>query len=217
MNLRKPLSSVGVLVFVIGTACSNAAPAAAPTATTVPAAAGPVGGDAGQIHATAEAMAAASSFRILVKSTTSDGQVTTGTMEIVRPDRMHYTATTPAGRTVETVIIGQDMYLLNNGKWQHLGTAKAPVPTTLVTTIDPDTSVKAFNNDVVGGATLTRGEQVSVDGTTCQQFTMSSPPPRARNGTLCVGADNLPRQYTDDHTLLTFSDWNTPITIEAPI
>jgi hypothetical protein len=49
---------------------------------------------------------------------------------------------------------------------------------------------------------------------------MTRPSPSQSSGSMCVGlTDNLPRQFktNDGKIVMTFSDWNAPLTIEPPL
>jgi hypothetical protein len=209
-----------------------APPAAAPVAPTASAAnpAPPVSGGGAAIgdadvRSVAEAMTATTSFRAHIQGTTTQGQTMDGLVEIVRPDRQHVKMTL-GGRTVETISIGSDIYTNLTGQWtkqptspQPSGTA-APKPPQMFGGLDPDATVKAFDTSAQNGATITRGGQDVVDGVGCQEWLMTRPSPSQSSGIMCIGlADNLPRQFksNDGKIVMTFSDWNAPLTINAPL
>ena len=148
-----------------------------------------------------------------------------GLVEIVRPDRQHVKMTL-GDRTVESISIGSDIYTNLTGQWtkqptspQAAGT-QVPKPPQLFGGLDPDATVKAFDASSQNGATITKGGQDVVSGVGCQEWLMTRPSPSQSSGSMCVGlADNLPRQFksNDGKIVMTFSDWNAPLTINAPL
>ena len=213
------------------TAVAAAPPTAAPVAPTAaianPAPPASVGGPAigeADVRSVAEAVTATSSFRAHIQGTTSQGQPMDGLVEIVRPDRQHVKMTL-GDRTVETISIGSDSYTNLTGQWtkqptspQAAGT-QVPKPPQLFGGLDPDATVKAFDASSQNGATITKGGQDVVGGVGCQEWLMTRPSPTQSSGSMCVGlTDNLPRQFksNDGKIVMTFSDWNAPLTIDPP-
>jgi hypothetical protein len=162
----------------------------------------------------AEAWAAARSFRITI---TSADPSSSGTMlwEVVRPDRSHVKLTMGGQTAIESIQIGQDQYNFFNGKWTKQ-TAPGNIPTNLLS--DPQEIINGFNDSLASGDSVTRGNLVTIEGKSCQQWILTSADP-ASSGTMCVGvSDYLPVEFrsADGKYVMRFSDWNAPITINPP-
>jgi len=162
----------------------------------------------------AEAWAAARSFRITI---TSADPSSSGTMlwEVVRPDRSHVKLTMGGQTAIESIQIGQDQYNFFNGKWTKQ-TAPGNIPTNLLS--DPQEIINGFNDSLASGDSVTRGNLVTIEGKSCQQWILTSADP-ASSGTMCVGvSDYLPVEFrsADGKYVMRFSDWNAPIAINPP-
>lgn len=197
-------------------------PTAAPTNTAAvaqPAASG-AGALTGNMTQMTTAMVAATSYRITINSVNSaTGQSTTAVMEVVKPDRLHLKANLAGGKTYEMIAIGQDAYINATGTWM-----KSPVaiPTSAIVGIDPQGIPGQITASQKAG-TLTKGGTSQVNGAPCQLYTWT--PAAGANagnqgGTACIDLKSgllVQVKSTDGKTTSTFSDWNTAISIVAPM
>jgi hypothetical protein len=161
----------------------------------------------------ANAWAAASSYRLTITSKES-GQNEQVLMEVVKPDKQHLKVS-GGDQNVEVIQIGSDTYVNLGGTWTK-SPAGAPMAADL---FDPDEIVNGFNESASNGQTIVKGGTRTVGGAQCQDWTLQGGDP-SDAGTMCIGVnDNLPREFTaaDGSATMTFSDWNAPITITAPI
>lgn len=198
------------------------APTVAPTNTAAaqPAASGS-GAVPSELRQTAEAMAAAKSYRMTVTITTpTQGQPGSFLMEVVKPDRLHMKVDLGGGKSFESILIGQDSYSNITGKW-----TKAQVPANVMSPVflssDPQKLFDQIGSSQKNG-TLTKGGVSQVDGAPCQEWAWTPPTTSASQlgGTMCIGLkDSLPLQFKtgDGKVVAKYSDWNAPISIVAPI
>jgi hypothetical protein len=146
---------------------------------------------------------------------TNTGSSQTGDMvvEIVKPDRVHFKLTS-RGQNIEIIQIGTDLYQNAGGQW-----VKMPPQAALPLSFDANDIVQSFNEQTSQGQTVTKGGLGLVDGAPCQEWISQGPDP-SKGGTMCLGLlDDLPRQFksTDGSTTMTFTDWNSAISIDPPI
>jgi hypothetical protein len=192
-------------------------PTAAPTAATVAASAA----GAPSASKVAEAMASARSYHVEGTSATADGKALELVWEVAKPDRAHMKVT-QAGQTFEYFQIGPDVYLNVGGKWTKQASTDLTGGIAAVGKTADDL-IKGFNSGADQGDTVAPGRQDIVDGTPCQEYVVTSSKPDRPAGSWCVGlGDNLPRRFVGTGTTgrsfnMTFSKWNAPIAIEAPI
>jgi hypothetical protein len=189
------LGSAVLLVFWLGCS-SSSGPEATSTAGT-PAAA--VNG-----AAIAAAMQKATSWKMTMKSGTGET-----TMEIVCPDKMRTQSKTGA-MTVEMVRVGQNMYSKMGSKWMKVPATGQPA------TVCGATGSQMPAMDA--NTKMTKGGTQMVNGESCTEWTTTTTDAKGASvsSTMCIGNDNLPRQIKSGDSVMTFSDWNKPITIEAP-
>lgn len=135
--------------------------------------------------------------------------------EVVRPDRSH-TKVSAGTESFEAIQIGSDVYTNLGGQWSR-GALPAGFPAGLG--MDPGKLVEDFNRATDAGDQMNKGRIEDIDGVRCQEWIVTSTDP-AQSGSMWVGlADSLPRRFnsSDGKAVITFSDWNAPITINAPM
>jgi hypothetical protein len=199
-----------------------AVPTAAPTNTTS-AQAVPAGAATGDLNfqLVAQAMAAAKSYRVTVTTqSAATGQPSNIVIDVVKPDRLHATVDSGGGKIVETILIGTTTYFKTGSTWQ-----KSPVPIPAATlgilSSDPQ-KLLALASANQQNRTITKAGADQVDGTPCQEWvwTPTTGSVGQVGGSICIGlSNNLPLQFksTDGKTVVKYSNWNDPLTIEAPI
>lgn len=190
------LGSAALLVFWLG--CSSSSGPESTSTTT----GGPASATSGA--AIASAMQKATSWKMTMKS--GNGETT---MEVVCPDKMR-TQTKTGAMTMEMVRVGQDMYSKAGKRWM-----KVPA------TGQPATVCAAGGSQmpaVDANTKMTKGGTQTVNGESCTEWTTTTTDAKGAqaSSTMCIGSDNLPRQIKSGDAVMTFSDWNKPITIEAP-
>ena len=157
----------------------------------------PSGG--GDMAAMGEAMAKATSWHMTTKGPGVESDV-----DIVCPDKMK-TVSKVGGMTVESMMIGKDMYTKAGKSWMKMAN---PSPTAFCgagsaqAKATPAASVKT-----------TKGATITVNGESCTEWTMGE---GATATTMCIGSDNLPRQSKTGDMTITYSNWNKVPPIEAP-
>lgn len=208
------------------TIAPTVAPTIAPTAVpTNPAAAhaapsGPAA-SAGDLAPTAAAMAAAKSYRVTITTTNApSGQPATVVLEVVKPDRLHTKFNLADGKTIEVISIGSDTYVKAGGTTWVKSPMANPATAALLSN-DPQKLLAQMNSGQKYG-TLTKGTVEQVGGTACQNWLWTPAAPAASQsaGTLCIAVQShLPVQFktSDGKTVVKYSDWNGPISIEPPI
>ncbi len=193
------------------------APTVAPTATRAPVPTRVPAVDPGEVRRMGQAWADARSYRMRAQAT-SAGQAFDMTIEEVKPDRERLRIAM-GPQTVEVIHIGSDTYANLFGQWTKNDTS---LPLPMGQLVRPDDMVRSFEAAAATGNQLTKGPLSTVEGVPCQEWTQAS----VTGGpvaTFCVGTeDNLPHRIavttpTAGLVTLTFSDWNTPISIEPPI
>jgi len=166
-------------------------------------------------------MAAAKSYRMTVTSSgTAGGAGGNLVLEVVKPDRLHTKIDAGGGKTFETIVIGTTTYLKAGATWTKSPVAN-PLTASSLLSSDPQKLLDQMESNPKTGS-LTKGGTNQVDGTTCQEWVWTPPPSGATQtgGTMCIGqSNNLPLQFktSDGKTVVKYSDWNAPISIEAPI
>jgi len=170
-------------------------------------------------------MQAATSWRQTMVLEDKAGGRTEITVEIVRPGRVHEKMTIPGNKTHEYIVIGADMYRNDGTSWQKApagveGNAMLAVAAEVKPgTPEYDEAQQALKDQ---GLTITKGARSTRKGVSCQEWsTTTTTPPTS--GVICIGLrDNLPLESKTDigeggTATVTYSDWNAPITINAPI
>jgi hypothetical protein len=152
--------------------------------------------------AMAAAMAKATSYKMTTKTAQAEMS-----MEVVCPDKVRMTTKTGAMST-EMLRIGGDMYMKAGSKWMK-APAQGPNPANCGQTAA--TNDKMPKTDA--SAKITKGGTQTINGETCTEWTTTV---GANSSTICVGSDNLPRQIKSGEATITYSDWNKPLTIDAP-
>ncbi len=159
----------------------------------------PSGG--GDLASMGEAMAKATSWHMTTKGPGVDSEV-----DIVCPDKMK-TVSKVAGMTVESMMIGKDMYTKAGKSWMKMANPSA-------TAFCGVGSAQAKATATSGAAPkTTKGASITVNGESCTEWTMGE---GATATTTCIGSDSLPRQTKTGDMTITYSNWNKPATIEAP-
>ena len=166
----------------------SAAPAVAPR---------PAGG--GDLASLGAAMAKASSWHMITKGPGMESET-----DIVCPDKMK-TVSKTGGMTVESMMIGKDMYTKAGKNWMKMAN---PSPTAFC-------GAGSAQAKATTGANVktTKGATITVNGESCTEWTMGE---GATATTMCIGSDSLPRQTKTGETTITYSNWNKPAAIEAP-
>jgi hypothetical protein len=199
-----------------------AIPTAAPT-NTASAQTAPAGAATGDLNfqPVAQAMAAAKSYRVTVTSqSAATGQPSNIVIDVVKPDRLHATINSGGGKIVETILIGTTTYFKTGPTWQK---SPVPIPAATVGILSSDPQkLLALASASQQTRTITKGGVDQVDGTPCQEWvwTPTTGSVGEVGGSICIGlSNNLPLQFksTDGKTLVKYSNWNDPLTIEAPI
>jgi hypothetical protein len=151
------------------------------------------------------AMEKATSWHMTMKSGKADMS-----MDISCPDKMRMQTKTGA-MTVETVRVGNAMYTKMGSKWMKVPSSVQQQPvcgagaSSRVATMDPTLKMTKKGTESINGESCTVWEGTSKDdkGAT-HTFNM------------CVGSDNLPRRVTSGDAVMTYTNWNKPVSIEAP-
>ncbi|MDP9268630.1 MAG: DUF4412 domain-containing protein [Acidobacteriota bacterium] len=153
------------------------------------------------------AMQKATSWHVTMKGPNVDM-----TMDVVCPDKMR-TVSKTGSRSAETVRVGPAMYMKAGGKWMKVPATGQPAsvcgntaaPGSKMPTVDPN-------------VTMTKGGTETVNGESCTDWTTTASDGKGgqTSSTMCIGSDNLPRQIKTGQMVMTYSDWNKPITIDAP-
>lgn len=191
---------------------TKAAAAAQPTATTG------ADGKVADLSLMSTAMASATSYRATINVVKTGGQSITAVMEVVKPDKMHIKATIAGGKTTELIAIGTDFYINGNGKW-----IKSPVAMPLGAMLGTDpASIPGQISASQKAGTLIKGGTSQVNGVTCQLYiwTPATTSAGSTGGTVCVDVATgllLEAKSSDGQTTVDFSDWNTNISIVAPL
>lgn len=201
------LLGLGLALF-LGTGCNSASNSESSSATT------PVSYAQAAVTGAAisSAMQKASSWHMTMK-----GPNVEMSMDVVCPDKMR-TLSKTAKMTAESVRVGADMYVKAGSRWM-----KTPA------TGQPASVCGNAGNGYAGGAgskvptfdptvKMTKGGSETVNGESCTDWTttVSDNKGSQRSYVMCLGSDNLPRQIKTGDMVMTYSDWNKPITIEAP-
>jgi hypothetical protein len=157
------------------------------------------------------AMAKATSWHLTMKSGSTEMS-----MDVSCPDKIRTVMKTGA-MTAESVRVGDAMYVKAGAKWMKVpASAQQPAvcggqsgfgggATPRAATFDPNVKMTKKGADSVNGESCTVWEETSTDAKGVQH-TFS----------ICVGGDNLPRRVIAGDAVMTYSDWNKPVTIEAP-
>jgi hypothetical protein len=220
------LGAVALMAFLCA-ACSTAVPAtpaatSAPAATTAPVVATPTSQaaasgaqvDEGDVRKVGDALLALKSFSMHGKLKQDDGSTIDWTMEFVKPDRQH-TRIVTGGQTIESISIGSADYVKTGPTWTK-GPVAAGELGQMLPMSNPDDLAQSFKDSTASGDTMVKGPLDAVDGAQCQEWTITSSD--GTHTSACIGlGDNLPRRFTTPGGDLYFSDFNAPLTIEAPI
>jgi hypothetical protein len=153
------------------------------------------------------AMQKATSWHMTMKSKASDMS-----MDISCPDKMRM-QTKAGGQMIETVRVGNDMFTKMGGKWMKVPSTMKQQPV-CGSTADANSRVGTLDPT----ATYAKKGTDTVNGESCNVWEISSKDDKGavHTSTVCVGSDNLPRQMKVADSVMTYSDWNKPVTIEAP-
>jgi outer membrane lipoprotein-sorting protein len=134
-------------------------------------------------------------------------------LDVVLPDRFHVTS-----QQLEMILVGKTVYMKVANKWQKVATTQFDLsladPGKLEKDLQSATGTKVMGTDDLNGTPAF-----------VYQFTTSvkGPPAQTHTYKVWIGAkDGLPRQMEVDvntgaKTTISFFDYNTPITINAPI
>jgi hypothetical protein len=219
-------TSAAAAVGIAATAQATSARALPAVTSTAPApAGGGTGGFEGDYQKMQQAMFDARSWRQVMVTTGGSGTQAQVTFEFVRPDRLHEKVTSTGGKTIEEIVIGADVYTNTGTTWQKVaGGASGQAFLAGIAGAKPGTPEYDQMQQSLKdrGFSIAKGSQSTRNGVPCQEWgTTSSTPPTS--GVICIGLrDNLPVESKsssgDGSTVtVTYSDWNTPITINAPI
>lgn len=207
MRRRLMQSGLGLsLVLVLGLAigCSSSSTPESSSTTAYPASKAETMVNGAMISA---AMAKATSWHMTMKSATSDMS-----MDISCPDKMRM-QTKAGAQMIETVRVGNDMYTKMGARWMKMPGAAQQQPV-----CGGAGGANSRAGSVDPTATMTKKGPDTVNGESCTVWEMSSKDDKGvpHTSTICVGSDNLPRQMKVGDAVMTYSDWNKPVTIEAP-
>jgi hypothetical protein len=168
----------------------------------------------GDVRKVGDALLALTSFSMHGQLKQEDGSTVDWTMEFVKPDRQH-TRITTAGQTIESITIGSADYVKIGSVWSKsaVGSDEA---SQILPMANPDDLAQSFKDSAASGDKMVKGGLDAIDGTQCQQWTITSTD--GEQTSACIGlSDNLPRRFTTPGGSLYFSDFNAPLKIEAPI
>ena len=202
--MKRTVALLGsLLLFLWAIGCSSSSGPSDSGANTMTASA-PAAGPNGA--AIASAMQKATSWKMTTKAGGSETM-----MEIVCPDKMRTTTKTGA-MTVEMIRIGNDMYSKAGPKWMKMPATGQPA--SVCGGAAGATQMPKMDANVK----MTKGGTQTVNDETCTEWTttVKGADGKETSSTMCVGSDNLPRQMKSGDAVMTFSDWNKPIAIEAP-
>lgn len=137
-------------------------------------------------------------------------------MDVVCPDKMR-TVSKTGNMTAETVRVGQAMYMKTGAKWMKMPATGQPASVcggAEASSAESGSKMPPVDPNVK----MTKGGTETVNGESCTDWTttVSDGKGGQTSSTMCIGSDNLPRQIKTGAMVMTYSDWNKPITIEAP-
>ena len=189
-----------------------------------------------------QAQGAARSYRFTTKAVGADGSTgLNSTTEVVCPNKSHTTLAASAslpGR--ESIRIGNDQYVKNATGWTK-STTQAPFLLCGSREQVQQQASQALQQQQLGFDVSQLDAQTraaakfqlqgveTLDGTACQKWQITIPPNTVSalsdglSETVWIGsADHLPRQASiggsdNSSFLVTYSGWNSPITIDPPI
>ena len=157
--------------------------------------------------AISSAMQKATSYHVTMKGPGMEME-----MDVVCPDKVR-TVSKTGNMTSEMVRVGPAMYMKSRGKWMKIPATGQPASMCGGSSA-PGSKMPAID----ANATMTKGSTETVNGETCTDWTttVSDGKGGQAQSTMCIGSDNLPRQVQTGQMVMTYSDWNKPITIDAP-
>lgn len=157
--------------------------------------------------AIAAAMQKATSYKMTMKT----GKVEM-VMEVACPDKMR-TTTNSGGMMVEMVRVGKETYTKAGKKWMKMPAAGQPE-----SVCGAAAGGSAQMPKLDANVKMTKGGTQMVNGESCTDWTTTVTDAQGKqaSSTMCVGNDNLPRQIRSGDAVMTYSDWNKPVSIEAP-
>ncbi len=156
----------------------------------------------GDLKAMREAMNKATGWHVSSKSAGVEAEV-----DIVCPDKVR-TVSKTGNMTVETIMIGNNIHTKVGKTWVKT-TAPADSPLCGAGSSYAAPTASSF-------AKVTKGGTATVNGESCQEWTIATEGSSLPPTTMCIGSDSLPRQTKTGETTITYSNWNKPATIEAP-
>lgn len=191
-----------------------------------------------ELQRSLQAKKAARSYRMKIDLTMHPGSVLSTNVEVSCPDRERI-VTNIGDTTLETVRIGNQAFVKqNDGQWRKQAiTSEAypcgenpgsPSPWAMMNEgRDMSTILAGMAGNSKAPISVSPGALMQVSGSRCQQWVVSFEHPggklpsggRGMVYTLCLGSsDRLPRQLVmgSGGMLVTYSDWNQPIDINAP-
>ena len=182
-----------------------------------------------ELDAAFAAKKSAQSWRMQTAVAMHPGSVMLTTIEVACPNRQRI-VTTVGDTTLEAVRIGGDFYTKDqeghwtksqnpHPEWSPCGDAPGdPAPWALVNEGREMTTVL---DSIAGKGTITRGGTLQLADGPCQQWTLSMEHPGGGHGltyNFCIsGKDHLMRSVDVGRLKVTYSDWNAPLKIEAPM
>jgi WD40 repeat protein len=164
----------------------------------------------------ADAMAAATSFHMTTQYKDDQGRPIEIDTDFVKPDRRRIRMTTSDSQASEQITIGAATYTYVNGKWNKI-TSSAQNPSM---GNDADAIVQAFRALLQNGYAITRDGTETIDGESCERWLVTAQTSSPFSGTWCIGiSDKLPRRFTSsgNNNSISYSEWNAPMQIDAPI
>lgn len=142
-------------------------------------------------------------------------------VEVSCPDKEH-TTSTMNGRTFESIHLGNDSYTKIGGQWMRMPATRTALANCGMGTLRPARD-QADPMAELDKAKITPAGLDTVNGSPCQEYQIETtagaePGSKDVTSTVCIGVtDHLPRQMKVEGMTVTWSDWNQPVSIAAPM
>ena len=167
----------------------------------------------------AEAMKSAKSWREHMVMD-QEGKSVQVEVEVSCPDKEH-TTSTMNGRTFESIHLGDDSYTKIGGQWMRMPATRTALANCGMGTLKPARD-QADPMAALDKAQITPAGLDTVNGSPCQEYqiatTATEPGSKDVTSMVCIGvSDHLPRQMKVEGMTVTWTDWNQPVSIAAPM
>ncbi len=142
-------------------------------------------------------------------------------VEVSCPDKEH-TTSTMNGRTFESIHLGNDSYTKIGGQWMRMPATRTALANCGMGTLRPARDQMDPMAEL-DKAKITPAGLDTVNGSPCQEYQIeptagAEPGSKDVTSTVCIGVtDHLPRQMKAEGMTVTWSDWNQPVSIAAPM